>query len=227
MAEKNTSTDTMKSINEYERRLAMLEHRLAAAERTLRLVNASRLGGELRAMELSQSQRALDADHERDMEQQRMAAAADRAKAFKRFAAERIAVHDDLAVTQRELTVQYNEWALDNHVPRLHRFESDDELREAMGVVYPDNEPTDVPQPGYLGQHAPMVPGYDGIGLVAEGEHPAEVVKRLTAEDAREEAERRGRREEREHAASVEDAVINTRRVRDEAARVAVEAARK
>jgi hypothetical protein len=221
------SSNNENNHNVYEERFAILERRLAAAERKLNLIESSRVGGELRMMQHADAQRALDHDHERDMEQKRKAAAADRAKAFKRFARERLAVHDDLAVTQRELIVQYNRWALDNGVPKLHRCESDTELVEAMQVVYPKYESVDVPQPGYLGRHTPMVPGYDGIGLVAEGEDPAEVVKRLKAEDAREEAERRGRREDHQLAASVEDAVVRTKVTRDKAAALAVEAAEK
>ena len=217
-------------VNEHEAKLSVLERRLAAVEKKLSLIESSRLGGELRMMELGQRQRALDIDAERRRERERKAAAPDRADVFRRFARERLTVHAELAVTQRELFVQYNRWAVANEVPLLHRLESLAELHAAVETAFPDTEglkPADVCPPRYMGKHPPHVPGYVGIGLVAEGEDPAEVARALSAEAARDAAQREARNRRHQFDASVEAAVINTLRVRDEAARAAVEAARK
>ncbi len=218
---------TSNGVKAYEKRFAALEGRVAAAERKLAMVWNSQIGCQLRMMELSELQRAQDADEERRLAERRLAAAADRAKAFGKFIRERVAVHRDLSISARLLKHHYELWCTEKVIPRLHWVFSDEELVDALSRTLEAAEPTEVPTEGYAGKHPPLVPGFSGIGLCPQGESPAECVERLKREESVRAAERMRRREDHQFAASVEDAVIETRRMRDEAARLAVEAARK
>lgn len=224
---KRTSVEAESNAPSVEERLAVVEERLAAVEQRLALVWSSRLGGQLRMLEGEAKQRAIDAAREQERADAYAAAATERAATFKQFVRAHIARHPDLEVTAANLMRAYNEWCLDKSVPRLCRLESVTDLQVAMQAVFPNVEEADVHPPGYLGRPDYVVPGYVGIDFVEESDDPAEVVASLESDRAREEAERRDRREMHELDARVEDAIVETRRTRDEAARLAVEAAQK
>jgi hypothetical protein len=176
-------------------RFVVLEQRLAAAEYKLRLLWDSSLGHELRALEHSRRQRRVEQPEERRREEKRAAVAAERARTFKWFVRERVAVHPDLDVTTAKLMGTFNEWCGENKVPRLHWFETNAELRATMQVAFPAVEEIDVVPEGYLGKPGYTERGYSGIGVVSDGQTPAEFVRQLKTEEKRKAAARKANRE--------------------------------
>ncbi len=205
-------------------RLYAAEQRVADCERVTRLVSQSSLESELRLLEANEKRRLAREIAKRREAEKRRRATPQRVLAFKRFAAQRLAVHADLTAEARKLFAAFVTWCKAERVDWLAQCESLPELREVVMQALPDVAHASVPADGSPSPRT-TTPGYVGIGLVPDGQTPAEFLAALQAMHAQDtrDAEQQMRRHARE--SEVEQAILRRRMMRDRAAEVAVQAA--
>jgi hypothetical protein len=225
---KRTSVEPESNELSGDDRVAELERRLADVERKLHVVWSSRLGAQVRAIELGAKQREIERQREREAVAEREAAKPQRLRLFREFGKAKLAKHPDLETTVAALVRVYNEWASDRGIMPSSAMRMDSaELVDTVLATIDGAKRAKVHPDTYLGRPDYTEDGIDGVGLLPEGQTMRDVVEKFDSGRARIEAERRDRREWHEHEASVEAAVVETKRTRDQAAKLAVEAARK